>query len=231
MQKLPKTLMALPFPLHSDDEAALAAIFSRTLVYRGKSILARQSEQSHDVKIIKEGLAFRSKQNADGGRQVVGLVTAGQVCDLASVFFESADHNIETVTDCEIAIASKTDMRSLLCARPAIAKALLTQSLCREAVAYEWVLNVGRRDARQRLAHLLCEIIACNRDLDEEYTCSMPLIQADLADATGLSVVQINRSLQELRSQRLVSLEDRILSALDWPKLCAVAGFDATYLH
>ncbi len=220
-----------PIPLGPEDESALAEAFKRTLDYRRRSRLVRQGEPSHEVKVIRQGIAIRSKSNADGGRQIVGFVTSGQICDLGMLFFKGGNSDVETVIDCEVAIAKKADLLDIVEARPGVAKALLATALAGEAIAQEWVLNVGRRSARQRLAHLLCEVVACSKDFDRKYTCSFPMTQEMLADATGLSIVQVNRSLQELRAASLVTLEHRVLIVHDWEALCALAGFDPSYLH
>jgi len=61
--------------------------------------------------------------------------------------------------------------------------------------------------------------------------CDLPPPEADLADACGLSVVQVNRSLQQLKSSGLISLLHRRLTIHDLGKLQASSLFDPTYLH
>lgn len=231
MLQPPPNPVRLPIPLVVRDESALAEIFTRTLEIRRRSVLVRQDEPSHDIKVIRHGIASRIKANAHGEQQIVGIITRGDICNVASLFFEGADHAVETVTDCEIAVAKKSDALNLMESCPAIAKAMMALVVAGEAIAHEWVLNVGRRNAHQRIAHLLCEIIRRNRDFDRDDVCSFPMTQANLADATGLSVVQVNRSLQELRASGLITLEHRVLTVHDWPRLCDIADFDPSYLH
>ena len=57
------------------------------------------------------------------------------------------------------------------------------------------------------------------------------LTQSEIADATGITNVDVNRTLQDLRAQGLIRSEGRFLRILDWAALKRFAGFDPTYLH
>ena len=114
-----------------------------------------------------------------------------------------------------------------------ISRALLREVSISAGIAEEWVANIGRRRAIMRVAHLLCEL-ACRLDAAHgkpQKAYIIPLTQADLADATGLSTVHVNRVLQELRGRRLVEFNGGHLSIPDWGRLVEIAGFDQKYLH
>jgi CRP-like cAMP-binding protein len=114
-----------------------------------------------------------------------------------------------------------------------LGRLLWRDTLVDSAIFREWVVNVGRRTAYERIAHLLCELMTRLRamDLAQGDTCELPVTQAELADATGLSAVHTNRTLQELRAEGLIRLEGRVLTALDWEGLKGAGGFDPAYLH
>jgi CRP-like cAMP-binding protein len=97
----------------------------------------------------------------------------------------------------------------------------------------EWVVNVGRRDSRARIAHLLCELAWRLRTIgrSDGDTYEFPLTQEQLADATGLTSVHTNRTLQSLRKDGLIQLTARSLTILDWEGLREVGEFDELYLH
>ena len=97
----------------------------------------------------------------------------------------------------------------------------------------EWVVNVGRRDARARIAHLLCELaLRLERTgAGRDGSFDLPLTQEQLADATGLTAVHTNRTLQSLRREGLIQLSNGILRVLDWEGLRKVGDFDELYLH
>ncbi len=111
---------------------------------------------------------------------------------------------------------------------------LLRQSTLIDAsIAREWLVNVGRRTAYQRTAHLLCELTSRMRwaGLASGPACDMPFTQVELADALGLTPVHLNRTLQWLRGSWLVELSGGSLTALDWNEFTRTAEFEPAYLH
>jgi len=121
-----------------------------------------------------------------------------------------------------------------LCKRsPAIARALRIDGLVTAAIQREWTVNLGQRTARERLAHMMCEIFMRldTVGLAEGTRCEMPLTQCDLGEASGMTSVHVNRTLQELRREGLISLSHRILTIPDFAALADVAMFAGGYLH
>lgn len=118
-------------------------------------------------------------------------------------------------------------------ARPPIRKAMWIETLIDASIFREWVVNVGRRDSRARIAHLLCEMavrLKSNGAADDG-PFDFPVTQEQLADATGLTSVHTNRTLQSLRKEGLIQLTARALTVLDWDGLSEVGDFDELYLH
>jgi CRP-like cAMP-binding protein len=101
------------------------------------------------------------------------------------------------------------------------------------AVQREWTLNLGQRSAYERLAHLLVELYVRLEAVHRAHNgrCDFPLTQNDLADATGLTAVHVNRTLQELRRDGLIELERKQLQILDLERMMDVSMFNPNYLH
>ena len=116
---------------------------------------------------------------------------------------------------------------------PRVADVLWRDTLIDGAVFREWMMGIGRRSAEARIAHLLCEVLVRMRavGLATAQACELPITQAELGDALGLSTVHVNRSLQELRAKRLITLRGSILTVEDWEGLKEAGEFDPTYLH
>jgi CRP-like cAMP-binding protein len=114
-----------------------------------------------------------------------------------------------------------------------LTKALWWATLVDEGVLREWILNVGRRDAYERIAHLLCEMHARMKmvGLVEDGRLALPLTQQELADTTGLTAVHVNRTLQRLRKENLIEMSKGMLTILDVDGLREAAGFTGNYLH
>ena len=101
------------------------------------------------------------------------------------------------------------------------------------SILSEWVMNVGRRSARKRVGHLLCEMatrLGAVRDQDD-VVFDFPVTQTQMADATALTPVHVNRTLQQLRTEGLVDWRTRVVRLPHWRALVAMSQFDRAYLH
>jgi CRP-like cAMP-binding protein len=195
--------------------------------------IAREGDRPKDVHLILSGWACRYKQLEDGRRQVVSFFLPGDLCDLNIFILREMDHSIGTITSVSIADLSRDFFDEMSAGYPRIVTAFWWESLVNAAVQREWTMNLGQRTALERMAHLLCEIFFRLRiaGLTREDSCDFPLTQADLADATGLSKVHVNRTLQELRSTGLIVLKGKLLVVPSLERLMNAGLFNANYLH
>lgn len=143
------------------------------------------------------------------------------------------DHSIGALTRLSVAEIGRDDFHRVITTHPNITTALWWQELVSKSIHREWILNIGQRSARERIAHLFCEMfLRCESvGLTRGFSCDFPPTQVDLADATGLTSVHVNRTLKDLSSRGLVSLERRQLTILDMRALQAEAFFNPEYLH
>ncbi len=220
--------------LSSADRAYLTRAASERLRKFGPRVdIVREGERPKDVQLVVAGWACRYKQLEDGRRQVVSFFLPGDSCDLNVFILREMDHSIGSITDCTIADLSRDFFEEISVAYPRIVTALWWESLVDAAIQREWTLNLGQRTALERMAHLLCELFFRLRlaGLTNGDGCDFPLTQADLADASGLSKVHVNRTLQELRSANLIVLKGRTLVVPDLRRLMNAGLFNANYLH
>jgi CRP-like cAMP-binding protein len=143
------------------------------------------------------------------------------------------DHSIGTLTPVVYSEIERERFDELTASDQTLAEALWCWALADNSIQREWVLNIGRRVALERVAHLLCEIVERLRPVGlwDGKSCAFPITQMDLADATGLSVVHLNRTLQELRASGLIILRERLLTIHDLDALKNTGLFDPNYLH
>ncbi|ONF97111.1 Crp/Fnr family transcriptional regulator [Sphingomonas jeddahensis] len=228
-----RKLRLLAPTLNEEDEDALLALPHRLEHVRARSYLVREGTIPDECCLLIEGYAARSKLAFDGGRQIVSFHIAGDILDIQHLFLERADHDIQAITDAAILWISKAELRKLVLRRPAISVALWRDSLIDASIFREWVLNVGRRDARTRIAHMLCEFIArCEAvGLGTPQRMNLPFSQEEIADATGLTPVHVNRMLRELSEEGLITRSGRALEVQNWDRFQRVAGFNQAYLH
>lgn len=183
--------------------------------------------------LILEGWAHRYKTLPDGRRQIVSFFVAGDLGDLNIYILKELDHSIGAITRLKVADISREDMDHLTENHPRVLQALWWADLVSVSIQREWALNLGQRTAYERLAHLLVELflrLECV-GLTKGASCDFPLTQNDLADATGLTAVHVNRTLQELRRAGLIVLHGRTLTIPDMEALKNAALFNENYLH
>lgn len=220
--------------LSADEKRALQSAAEQNIRTVGvREDIIAQGDRPTVINLILEGFACRYKILEDGRRQIVALLVPGDMCDLRMFVLKAMDHSIGALSPVKLAQISERRILELTDSSARLTRALWWNSLLEEAIAREWTVNIGRRDALERLAHLLCEIFIRLRvvGLTNGNGCELPITQAELGDALGLSFVHVNRTLQELRGTGLITLKAKTLVLHDLPALQDVALFNPNYLH
>ncbi|MGC1305524.1 MAG: Crp/Fnr family transcriptional regulator [Caulobacteraceae bacterium] len=219
--------------LTREDRAKLGEIASRTRNVDARVDLIHEGETPGDVRLILEGLACRYKVLPDGARQIMAYLIPGDFCDLHVAILGEMDHSIATLSPCKVVEISRETIDELLEHYPRIARALWWCTLVDEGTLREWLVSMGRRPADRQMAHLFCELLARLQAVGHagEDSFELPLTQEELGDTLGLSAVHVNRVLQSLRAERLISFQHKTLKILNVPRLKEFAGFNPSYLH
>lgn len=219
--------------LDDNDRGALLALKFVERTYEPSSYLTREGTVATHCALILEGFAFRQKLGIDGARQIVSFHVPGDFVDLEGSMLRVADHNVQMLTRCRVAEIPVEDIIALIDSNPRVARALWVDTLIDASIYREWVMNVGRRPAKLRLAHLYCEFAKRLKlaGLGDESGYRMPMTQEQLADATGLTPVHVNRSLKALEADGLIRRDGRLVSIPDWPRLRQACDFSELYLH
>ena len=219
--------------LSQDDRTAIAKLSKVSRVVPPRRDLIREGEKPQYIHLMVDGWACRYKALPDGRRQIVAFFMPGDFCDLNVYILKQMDHSVGAITRLSVADISRDDMDGLTANRPRVTQALWWGELVNVSIQREWTLNVGQRTAYERIAHLLAELFIRLRSvgLTQGDSCDFPLTQTDIADATGLTAVHVNRTLQELRKDGLIVLERKHLQIPNLRKLMDVAMFNPNYLH
>ena len=219
-------------PLPAADRDALAALCGDPREMDARRNIIREGDRPDHVHLMVEGWAARYKLLADGARQITAFLIPGDFCDLHITILQEMDHSIATLTKSRVAYIPRSQMDALT-ERPGLVKAFWWSTLVDEAVLRNWVVNVGRRDAREAVGHLICELYVRmkNVGLAIDHGFELPLTQEEIADALGLTPVHVNRVLQRMRSDGLISLKRGSLVILDHEQLAESSGFNPNYLH
>jgi len=220
--------------LSADDRSALQNLKSAPLCEsKARSDIVREGQKPAVVRLVTSGWACRYKDLPDGRRQIVGFFLPGDFCDLNVYILQQMDHSIGAITPVQYLAIPPDVMERLTTSRPRVGQALLWHHLVESSIQREWLLNVGQRSALERLAHLFVELYLRLRSVGmaRGQTIDFPLTQNDLAEATGVTPVHLNRTLQELRRQGLIELRAKKLTILDLDRLKQMSMFNENYLH
>jgi CRP-like cAMP-binding protein len=219
--------------LSTDEERAIRSAVVDTRKVRADEILIRSGEELNSSTVLLDGWRARSKDLADGERQVIELHVAGDFADLAGFTLKRLDHDVLALSDCVVGLVPHQRLHEITDAYPRLARIYWFATNVDSAITRELALSLGQRSALSRMAHLFCELHvrldAVGRAKGDSY--DFPLTQRELSECLGLIVVHANRTIQELRRRGLVELENRQLRILDRPALESVAQFDPRYLH
>jgi CRP-like cAMP-binding protein len=219
--------------LNESEMQTVHGLSTRVISVAADREVIHEGDQPTDCNLLLDGIVCRFTTLTDGRRQIVGFNFPGDIFDAQSFLLNRMDHSILALTHCRIAAIAHDTLRRVFEEYPRIGLAVWKDSLIDAAIFRQWVTNIGRRDALARSAHLLCETYArmAAVGLVTENSVPWPMTQVELADALGISAVHVNRTLQQLRKMGVASIERQRLTIHDWPRLKAIADFDATYLH
>jgi CRP-like cAMP-binding protein len=197
--------------------------------------IVREGDTPSQCCLILDGTFGRFKVAAEGARQIVSYHIRGDLPDLQSCFLAAMDHTLCALTPGTVAFIPHAAIRNILEEKPALGAKLLRESFIDSSVSREWLCNVGRRQAESRIAHLICEMFTRHQAAGsaDQFTFPFGLTQTAISDAQGMSTVHVNRVLQKLKADNLISshAQSRTITILDWDGLQEVGDFDPGYLH
>ena len=205
------------------------AIVSRSF---GQTIVTAGEPLSH-VFVIEEGWAMRHRMLPDGRRQIVNFMLPGDCFDLQALVHADADHFVTAITNVRLRTMQARQFLAAVRSHPRLASAFWWAAVQEESILREQIVRIGRRSARERIAHLILELHRRLLQIGEPSndTMILPLTRETMADALGLSPVHVSRSLSSLRSRKLIGTNGRTVRIADPSGLARLAQFNATYLH
>ncbi len=215
------------------ERMALAESVTSPRRYEKAACVVHESQPGGMLSILCEGLAFSSRTLSTGLQQNLAIFVPGDILNHEEFLLDRASASVWALTSISVAHIPHSALALILEAHPGLARALWRDMAASTRVTQEWMVGMGRRSAYQRVAHFLCEVQTRFEaaGLATASECLFPLTQSEMADTLGLSVVHVNRVLQQLRREALVQLSQSKLSVLDWGRLARAGDFDPSYLH
>ncbi len=221
------------FTLNADERAALNQLPYKVRRYKKGEVIINEGDVSTSSFVVLEGVTSMIKMCGAGDRQLVMFHFVGDMPDLHSLYIHKADSTLAPLRRCAIAFIPHAAILHLCDTFPRIKDAFWRATLVDAAILREWLLNIGQRPARKRIAHFLCEMVVRMQLSGMGTTSSsvIPLTQEEIGDCLGLGSIHVNRTLQSLRHAGLIRLNRTALEIPDWRALQDAGDFDVGYLH
>jgi len=216
----------------ADCAAVLALPFTCRTLAAGQ-YLVWDGDRPQNSCLLISGYAYRHKHAGNGGRQIMSIHMKGDIVDLQNSLLGIADHNVQMLTAGQVAMIPVESMRDLAFRHPNVGMAMWYETLVEGSIFREWIANIGRRDARTRIAHLICEFAmrlkAAKLGTPEGFM--IPMSQEWISDAVSLTSVHVNRVLKGLQADGLIHRSRRWIEVRDWDGLVEAGDFNPAYLH
>jgi CRP-like cAMP-binding protein len=195
--------------------------------------IIRGGDRYSFIYLMEEGWVLRERILPEGQRQIVNIALPGEFLCFNAALFQTSEFDLVARTPVRAFKLSAMAFSEMLKDHPYLALALAWANAHEEALLAERVVSLGRRSARERLAHILCEISARLKiiGLGEGDRLAMPLVQEDFADILGLSVIHVHRMVRRLVAEQVIAYQPGQVRVLDMGRLERIAGFDDGYLH
>lgn len=219
--------------LNEIEQEAVLALPHAIKTVQASTYIVKEGDRATHCCLLISGYVFRSKILVDGSRSILSFHMQGDVVDLQNALLGTSDHNVQTLTPATVALIPREAIIALAHKYPNIALAMWHDTLIDASIFREWIANTGRRNALARLAHLLCEFALRSEiaGIGKRTAYELPMTQEQLGDASGLTGVHVNRTLQAMQAEGLIARTKRTVVVVDWTKLARAADFNADYLH
>lgn len=199
----------------------------------GKTDLDSAGQPDDRLYLILDGWFARYVHGPRGLRQTLTILLPGQLMNPEILFLPGPPVGTAALTDGEIVSVAKADLEVLAARYPSVTNAISVAVAERNLLLGEEIARLGRRSARERMAHFICEMVTRlgYAPLPVRRSCDFPLTQEQVADVLGLTVVHVNRTLKDLRAMEVIEWRAHRLDILDWPSLARLGMFNGAYLE
>ncbi len=191
-----------------------------------RHFLYRKGQSVNELNILLEGWVIKYDLLSDGTRQIFQVCVPGDMVGASNLYRSTRNDFARTITPVKRLAIDRAKFLEL--ARSSIKLgAELVRTLIKATARLEnTVTDLGRRSAMERISRLLLYLAARTGYTDKEALGQMPfpLTQNQIADATGLTPVHVNRTLRQLRKSEIVYVNHGHLEVRNWELLLEAAG-------
>lgn len=224
--------LALRRPLSESDQQSILSLQFRLAERRAHVSLSSELPGRDRFCILASGFAYLQRLAPSGTRHIQAIFVPGDLIDL-NVISADGQCRLEAAVPSVAAFIDRQTFAELASTSQNIRGAIWAEMFAQNAICREWLYNVSRRSAFERLCHFLCELAQRQTDagVSDGTAVPLPMTQADLGDATGLTPVHVNRTLRRMRETELINYERRLLTIQDVDRLKSTCSFDSRYLY
>jgi CRP-like cAMP-binding protein len=213
--------------LSVDEQSAILALPGQLMDLAPRRDFGRTDSDGPYIHLVADGLIASVGQTSSGTRQTTALHIPGDVADLYAVVRPDGLGSLTALSEASVYRIPYSAIRLLALRHTGIAEAFWRDCMVDAAILTRLAVNIGRRDARARLAHLLCEIAIRYGALETNArSYHFPVTQDQLVDVTAMTGVHLNRTLKNLRAEGLVEIRASRVHILHWDVLARVGDFD-----
>ncbi len=213
------------------EEKTLARLEENRRHFKRGEIIREQDSPADELFILNGGWAFSYIRLGDHKRQILRLEFPGDLMGTSSIAFGHASDTLVAVTDCVLCPLDRVAVRALFDEHSRLGTLLFLISQAERVSMDDRLASIGRTSAKSRVAALLLDIVVRYRIMNGEDLkgVEIPLTQEDIGDATGLTSVHVNRMMQELSRDGLISRNRHEVTILDEEKLVELAEYVNRY--
>jgi len=184
------------------------------------------------VYVNHDGWLLRYKILHGGSRQIIDFILPGQIFGLQACLFKNALYSVATITESSLSEIPFEMIDDVFERSPRLARALFWSAGSESAIIGEHLIDAARRSAYERISHLLLELFVRlnGAGLTDGMSFELPLTQELIGDAVGLTTVHVNRTMRSLREDKLIAIEGKRVTILDFESLSLVCDFENSYL-
>ncbi len=218
--------------LDDGDLAALAQLLNRKVVMKKAKDIIVEGYEYKALHIVETGFAIRYKLLHNGKRQIVKIILPGDIIGFPACFYEHATFSVTAISEMNLHHVPIDAFTEFCLKRASIATALVWYAAREAAIYAEHIIDTGRREPLERLAHFLLEMLTRLQAIGcaTGNSFDMPLSQEGIGDAVGLSGPHVNRMLAELKSEGLIVMTGHEVKILDMAALQILGEFRPEYL-
>jgi CRP-like cAMP-binding protein len=213
--------------LTATDVRNLQNILESARTVKKRQDLVVDGREYRNLCFVRDGYAIRYKLLRSGKRQILNVILPGDVIGFPVSFFDRSIYSVVAVSDLTYNVCALDSYARLCYEQPQFGLALSWLAAREAAIYAEHIVDLGRRTPLERLAHFLLETHARLLEVGRAKKTSfeLPFSQEIMADVLGLSVPHLNRVIQQLRADQMITTRARSVELTDMAGLQTLAQY------